>query len=123
MSNENLTPAQLAGLAAATVIIDIRRAEEWQKTGVIAGSRPLTFFDAAGSADPEGWLSELAHLAAPADQLVLVCRSGQRSRAVLDFLRRATPYQKIAHLAGGILAWQKEARPLSPYLSTGNQTL
>lgn len=118
MNNENLTPDQLAGLAAASVVIDIRRAEEWQKTGVIAGSRLLTFFDATGSANPEGWLSELAQLATPTEQLVLICRSGQRSRAVLDFLRRETPYQNLAHLAGGILAWQKEAHALIPYPST-----
>jgi len=122
MHTENLTPAQLAALSATSVIIDIRRSEEWQTTGLIANSHPLTFFDAGGSADPDKWLRALALLAAAPDQLVLICRSGQRSRAVLDFLRRETPYQNISHLAGGILAWQKEARPLSPYLSTGHQT-
>lgn len=118
MHNENLSPAKLAELTATSVIIDIRRGEEWQATGLIANSHPLTFFHANGSADPEEWLRALAQLATPEDQLVLICRSGQRSRAVLDFLRRATPYQKLAHLSGGILAWQKEALPLSPYLST-----
>ena len=29
-------------------VIDVRRAEEWSKTGVIEGSHLLTFFDAKG---------------------------------------------------------------------------
>ena len=42
----NIDNAELARLAASGVpVIDIRTEGEWKETGVIAGSRLLTFFD------------------------------------------------------------------------------
>ena len=43
----------------------------------------------------------------PADDLVIQCRSGNRSAQVTEFLR-ARGYQRVANLAGGILAWADE---------------
>ena len=62
-----LTATELAAQAAGKVLVDIRGAEEWQSTGVIAGSHQLTFFDAAGHADPGYWLETLAKVAGPED--------------------------------------------------------
>ena len=45
--------AELQRLRAEGVsVIDVRRPEEWSKTGVIEGSHLLTFFDAEGRYDP-----------------------------------------------------------------------
>ena len=42
----DLDPAGLAArLAAGVPVLDIRRDEEWESTGVIPGSHLLTFFD------------------------------------------------------------------------------
>ena len=46
-------------LQRGAAIVDVRRPEEWQLTGTVADSILLTFFDAEGNSDPEGWLEEL----------------------------------------------------------------
>ena len=49
--------AELARLIAAGVpVIDIRTAGEWDETGIVPGSHPLTYFDDKGNADPAAWL-------------------------------------------------------------------
>ena len=46
--------AQLKTLLAQGVpIYDVRRAEEWQQTGVVEGSRTLTWVDNSGQPNPE----------------------------------------------------------------------
>ena len=107
-----LTAKELAAHAAEKVIVDIRRVEEWKLTGVIDGSHQLTFFDAAGNADPAGWLDELANIATPDADLVLVCRSGHRTGVILEFLHAQTPYRQAQHLEGGMLAWLEKGLPV-----------
>jgi len=34
-------------------IVDVRRLEEWQLTGIVEGSQLLTFFDEQGNSQPE----------------------------------------------------------------------
>ena len=46
-------------LQRGAAIIDIRRPEEWQLTGTVAGSIQLTFFDQEGNCNPEEWLQQL----------------------------------------------------------------
>ena len=70
---------QLAKLLAAGVpVIDIRTAAEWQETGVLPGSHPLTFFDERGQADPAAWLANAKAIAKPGDPLIVICRTGNR---------------------------------------------
>lgn len=108
----DLTPAELAARPQQTVLVDIRRPEEWRQTGLIEGAHPLTFFDANGQADPPAWLAALATLASPEDDLVLICRSGARTEAILNFLHAQTPYRQAQHLAGGMLAWLEQGKPV-----------
>jgi hypothetical protein len=50
----NIDNAQLRTLPARGVqVYDIRRPEEWRQTGVVEGSRKLTFVDAGGRPNPE----------------------------------------------------------------------
>ena len=45
--------AQLAQLMKSGVtVIDIRTKPEWEETGILPGSKLLTFFDERGKADP-----------------------------------------------------------------------
>jgi hypothetical protein len=39
-----------------TFIIEVRRAKEWAKTGVIKSSQLFTFFDGNGNSDLSQWL-------------------------------------------------------------------
>ena len=43
-------------------------------------------------------------------EIVVQCRSGQRSQRIAEFLAQAG-YQKVSNLAGGILAWSDEIDP------------
>ena len=103
-----LTAKELAAKLADHVLVDIRRPEEWQLTGVIDGSHLLTFYDASGNADVAGWMAELTRIATPDDELVLICRSGYRTGIILDFLHAQTPYKQAQHLTNGILGWLEQ---------------
>lgn len=46
----------------------------------------------------------------PAEELVVMCRSGGRSMQVAQFLER-NGFQSVANLEGGILAWSREVDP------------
>ena len=48
-----------------------------------------------------------------ADDLIVYCRSGQRSGKAVDFLRK-TGFRKIKNLKGGILAWSDKVDPSVP---------
>lgn len=106
---ENLSPDQVqAELAAGATLVDIRDAPE-RAQGCIAGavhaSRGMLEF----YADP----SSPAHKPEldPQRRVILHCASGGRSAlAVLSL--RALGYVDVAHLDGGIKAWQAEGKPI-----------
>jgi adenylyltransferase/sulfurtransferase len=48
-----------------------------------------------------------------ASEIVVHCRSGQRSARAVEFLMKAG-FQKIHNLKGGILAWSDQVDPSVP---------
>lgn len=111
----NIDSAELARLAASGVaVIDIRTEPEWKETGVIAGSRLLTFFDEKGRSDPPAWLEKLKAVAKPDQPVILICRSGNRTRAATQFLSQQAGYKTVYNVASGINAWAREGRPMVP---------
>jgi len=105
---------ELARLAASGVpVIDIRTAPEWEETGIVAGSRLLTFFDERGKADPGAWLDRARAIAKPGDPVIVICRSGNRTKAVSQFLSQQAGYAKVYNVRDGIKAWIKEGRPVT----------
>jgi rhodanese-related sulfurtransferase len=70
----------------------------------------------AGSRIPGATLIPLAEVSGRTDELpagreiIVYCRSGGRSARATDFLREQG--FSASNLAGGILAWEKEGRPL-----------
>ena len=89
----NIDNAELARLAAKGVpVIDIRTAGEWKSTGVIPGSKLLTFFDEKGNANTAQWLASAKGLATPDQPVILICRSGNRTRAATQFLSEQAGY-------------------------------
>lgn len=111
----NIDSAQLARLAASgAVLVDIRTEGEWQEGGVIAGSQLLTFFDERGRSEPARWLEKLKSVAGPEQPVILICRSGNRTRAATQFLAQQAGYRTVYNVSGGISAWTREGRPVVP---------
>lgn len=107
--------AELARLMQQGVpLVDIRTAPEWQDTGVIAHSRLLTFFAARGETDPPRWLASAAGFAGPQQALILICRSGSRSRAAADYLSQRAGYAKVYNVKLGIKGWLAAGQPVLP---------
>lgn len=94
------------------LVIDIRTEAEWHATGVIPGSRKLQSFNAEGQFNAEKWLADLQKLKTSPDQpVILVCRSGNRSSKVGEFLvRQGMP--NVYHLNNGIQSWIKSGNPV-----------
>ena len=86
-------------------IIDIRRASEWQDTGVIKQSHLMTFFDKKGNHNIDEWLSNLKKIAKEGDPVIIICRSGKRSGIVSKFLDEQVNYSNVYNASGGILSW------------------
>ncbi len=111
----DIDSAELARLTASGVpLIDIRTPGEWAESGLIAGSHPLTFFDERGKADPAAWLEKAKIIAKPGDPVIVICRSGNRTKAASRFLSQQAGYAKVYNAKEGIQVWIKENRPLVP---------
>ncbi len=112
----DLSPAQVEEIKQSkALIIDIRTEQEWQSTGIIPGSQTLQFFDAQGQADPQQWLQQMQKLrSSPEQPVVLVCRSGNRSRMVGDFLTRQAGMKNIYHLQNGLKSWLQQGKATEP---------
>ncbi len=106
--------AELAKLAASGVpVIDIRTRPEWEQTGIVPGSHLLTFFDERGNADPVTWLERAKSIARPGDPVIVICRTGNRTKALSQFLSQRAGYAKVYNVRNGIVAWGKEGRPVA----------
>ncbi|GFO72640.1 hypothetical protein BJAS_P3042 [Bathymodiolus japonicus methanotrophic gill symbiont] len=109
----NLTPDQLnSDLTKDALVIDIRTPQEWQNTGIIPGSHPLSFFDQNGKYNTQQWLAEVQKLqTSPNQEIILVCHSGGRSGRVGKLLSEKLNMSNVSHLQNGISSWIKEQRP------------
>ena len=110
---DNATLTRLMGQGVP--LIDIRTEGEWRSGGLIAGSHPLTFFDERGQANPAQWLAQARKIATPDQPLILVCRSGNRTREASRFLSEQAGYRTVYHLGKGISGWVSEGRAVSPW--------
>ena len=94
-------------LAKGTKIIDLRRQDEWETTGVLKGSHKLTAFDVTGNfvrAFPIG----LRKIADKNEAVILICRTGSRSSVIANVLVEQAGYTKVYNVAQGIDKWIKE---------------
>jgi rhodanese-related sulfurtransferase len=111
----NIDNAELARLAASgAAVIDIRTAPEWKQTGVISGSKLLTFFDEKGRVDAPAWIGQLKSLTKPGQPVVLICRSGNRSLTAAQFLAQQPGYKTVYNATGGLNVWSQEGRSVVP---------
>ena len=117
----NIDSTELARLSASgVVVIDIRTEPEWKESGVIAGSKLMTFFDEKGRADPPVWLEKVKQVAKPDQPVILICRSGNRTRAATQFLSQQAGYKTVYNVSGGMNAWFKDGRAVVPSNSVNN---
>jgi rhodanese-related sulfurtransferase len=93
-------------------LVDIRRKKEWQLTGVVEGSLLLTFFAADGSSEPMQWLGELEKQVPPEAPLALICRTGQRTTVICEFLQQVFPERELYNITAGIYGWLTEGFPV-----------
>ncbi|WP_230969915.1 rhodanese-like domain-containing protein [Nitrogeniibacter aestuarii] len=110
----NIDNAELLRLQAAGVpVVDVRTAPEWQETGIVPGSHLLTFFGTGGRAEPAAWLRKLQPIATPDQPVILICRSGNRTRTISNFLSSQVGYTKVYNVTRGIKDWIKDGKPLN----------
>ena len=112
---ENLSPVEVVVELATNqvLLLDIREAGELLQTGVIPGA----------VAAPRGLLefyadaSSIYHWEAfdPQRRLILYCASGDRSALAAAVLQQIG-FTNVAHLDGGLEAWQTAGQPVAPAL-------
>ena len=103
--------------AQGALVVDIRTPEEWKATGIVPGSKTVTFYDREGHYDLSGFNRTLRGLAPDSKTpVILVCRSGHRSGEAGKLLAAEWPDRKILHLGKGISEWIREGKPVSRVL-------
>ncbi len=108
---ENLSPEQVAReIADGAVLVDLREPAEVEGSGIIQGAvhaprGMLEFY-----ADPSSPYHRVEF--DPTRRTILYCASGGRSALSARALAEMG-YADVAHLDGGVKAWQAEGRPLT----------
>ena len=109
----NIDNAQLKALVAQGVpVYDIRRPEEWRQTGVVEGSRLLTFVDSSGTPLPD-FMPRFAAAVGKNDPVILICRVGNRTEALARILVEKFGYTQVYNVRQGITHWIVEANPVT----------
>ncbi len=101
----------MARLERGVKVIDIRRPDEWAKTGLIDGSVRLTAFNSRGDFIPK-FETEFDRLATPDEEVILICRAGNRSAVIANFLAERRGYTNVHHVTEGIEKWIKDGLPV-----------
>jgi rhodanese-related sulfurtransferase len=86
--------------AGEAIMIDVREADEW-RAGHVAGATHIPFGDLA---------SRLAEIPR-SREVLLFCRSGNRSGKATEFLR-AHGFGRARNVQGGIVAWTGRGLPV-----------
>ncbi|PHR53868.1 MAG: sulfurtransferase [Arcobacter sp.] len=94
----------LEKLEEGYTIIDVRRQDEWDSTGVIEGSVKITFFDESGQYDAKAFLDTFSKVVTQKDQpFILVCAHANRTKSIGEFLGLKMGYKHVFELDGGVL--------------------
>lgn len=106
----NVDNAELKTLLAQGVpIYDTRQAEEWRSTGVVEGSRKLTYVDKSGRPNPE-FLPRFAAEVGKNDPVVLICRTRNRTDKLARELAERD-YTQVYNVRNGVPRWISEGNP------------
>ena len=111
----NIDNAELDTLVKSGVpVIDIRLQSEWEETGIISGSKLLTFFDERGQHNAAAWLEKVKPIAKPDEPVIVICRSGNRTKPVSQFLSQQAGYSRVYNVKSGIKEWIANGGPVVP---------
>ena len=100
-------------LAEGVPMYDIRRPEEWRRTGVVAGSRLLTFVDGRGRIQPD-FMHRFEQGVAKEKPVILICQSGTRTDTLARHLVENLGYQAVYNVRRGIAGWLDAGLPAVP---------
>ena len=96
------------------IIIDIRTQEEWNKTGIIKGSKKINAFDQKGNLNP-GFINSFKLLTKKNllnSKVVFISSSGDISSILANGFVEKLGYKKMYSLKGGINEWITFGNPL-----------
>ncbi|MEO5366630.1 MAG: rhodanese-like domain-containing protein [Magnetococcus sp. WYHC-3] len=111
---EDIDAARMQALMAEGVpVYDIRRPDEWARTGVLAGSRLLTYVDGKGQMTP-GFLERFRSEVTPDKRVIILCRSGNRSAHLARQLEEHLGYTQVFNVEDGIKSWISDGLPVVP---------
>ena len=111
MNSDEVIEAQAQG----AVIVDIRREDEWQKTGIIDGAKTITAFTKAGRLHQD-FQQKFSSIASSLETpIVLYCRTGNRTSKLGNALVSQMGYSNLSHLRNGITGWIKDGMKSVPY--------
>ena len=111
MKSDELLEAQAQG----AVIVDIRREDEWRKTGIIDGAKTITAFTKAGRMHQDFQQKFLSLVPSLKTPIVLYCRTGNRTTKLGNALVSQLGYSNLSHLRNGITGWFKDGLKSVPY--------
>lgn len=113
----NLNNAELQTMLDQGVpVYDIRRPEEWRKTGVVDQSRLLTFVDDRGRLNPD-FMPRFTNAIDKDQPVILICRTGNRTDALGRYLVEELGYTQVYNIRDGITHWIREKRPVQSSIS------
>lgn len=107
-------PLTTALYSTGIEIVDIRTEAEWKQTGIVKGSHTITFYDEKGNYNAKKFLKELEKVVSKSEAFGLICRSGNRTTSVSDFLRKSG-YKNVINLKGGVLQAHKNGVEFEKY--------
>ena len=93
------------------VIIDVRTPGEWQQTGIVEGSIPIMFFNEKNQPLTDEWLAQAAAHVSEDKKLILICRTGNRSGVIANYLVKVQGYEEVFNVKGGIVSWKRAGYP------------
>lgn len=93
-------------LEAGVTMIDVRTPGEWKQTGIVEGSHTIMFFDERRQPRTQQWMQQISQLVTPEDELILICRTGNRSGLIANFLTKQYKFARVYNVQGGIKAWK-----------------
>lgn len=108
---EDLLQAQADG----TVIIDIRREEEWIETGIIKGAETITAFTSTGQLHRDFQEKFTAAVPSPDTAVLIYCRTGNRTDSLGNALIEQLGFTDVTHLSTGIVGWSKQGFETETY--------
>ena len=107
----NLDNKQLKTMLDKNVpIFDVRRPDEWSQTGVVEGSKLLTFVDGRGQIKAD-FLARFTATVGKDDPVILICRTGNRTSTLARHLVEKMGFTQVYNVRNGINQWISEGQP------------